>query len=159
MKTCGSCTMCCKLLGIKEIAKPTNKWCGHCEIGKGCRIYDNRPQSCREFECLYLMSFDQGTTPAIELRPDKCKVVIAPTTDEHIFSAHVDPGNRDAWEKPGVLGLIESICKAGFRVIVGWGDTPEKILVEHVRPGVIGKRRITMSMPDENGVQWYEPEK
>src|SRR5436305_14221849 len=44
-RSCGDCTLCCKLLSITELEKPIGKWCPHCEIGKGCKIYDCRPQS------------------------------------------------------------------------------------------------------------------
>ena len=48
-KTCGSCTLCCKVVGIAELKKPADVWCGHCNKAKGCRIYDTRPQVCRKY--------------------------------------------------------------------------------------------------------------
>jgi hypothetical protein len=37
--------MCCKVLGITELQKPVGKWCPHCDIGKGCKIYESRPKN------------------------------------------------------------------------------------------------------------------
>ena len=54
-KTCGSCTLCCKVVGVAELKKPADVWCGHCNKAKGCKIYDTRPQECRTFYCLFLL--------------------------------------------------------------------------------------------------------
>ena len=71
-RSCGSCTMCCKVLGIKELAKPVGKWCSHCDIGKGCKIYDTRPQECQTFHCLWLVD----NRLADHWKPDRSKIVI-----------------------------------------------------------------------------------
>ena len=52
-KECGTCTMCCKVMGIKAIAKPPGVWCKECIPGKGCGIYETRPEACRTFYCAY----------------------------------------------------------------------------------------------------------
>ena len=54
-KTCGSCTLCCKVVGVAELKKPADVWCGHCNKAKGCKIYDTRPLECRTFYCLFLL--------------------------------------------------------------------------------------------------------
>jgi hypothetical protein len=53
MRDCGDCGLCCKLLKIVELDKPMFCWCPHFIIGKGCDCYDERPQSCRDFDCLW----------------------------------------------------------------------------------------------------------
>jgi hypothetical protein len=70
---CGGCTMCCKLVGVAEIDKPEGKWCPHCALGKGCKIYDTRPPTCEGWDCMWLLGVF-GARP--DLRPDKCKVVV-----------------------------------------------------------------------------------
>lgn len=70
-RTCGTCTACCKTHPIRELEKPAGGWCPHCHIGHGCRIYESRPDSCREFECQWLKGTgDDGD------RPDKSRIVI-----------------------------------------------------------------------------------
>lgn len=75
--------MCCRLPAappspqIPE-GKPPWQWCGHCEPGKArCRIYAERPQGCRDYNCLWKV---QPTFPE-ELRPDRCKVIWRMTPD------------------------------------------------------------------------------
>lgn len=57
-RTCSGCTLCCSLLGIVELKKPVFTICKHCVIGKGCKIYEVRPQTCAGFFCSYRISAD-----------------------------------------------------------------------------------------------------
>ncbi len=69
-RTCGECTLCCKTHFVFELQKPAGEWCVHCEINKGCKIYNGRPKSCQFFECAWLMGFGLP-----EHRPDKTQIV------------------------------------------------------------------------------------
>ena len=40
---------------VKEIHKPEGQWCQHCQLGKGCGIYAQRPHECRVFDCNWLI--------------------------------------------------------------------------------------------------------
>ena len=154
---CGDCTMCCKLMGVPEIRKPAGTWCQHCNIGKGCKIYDERPENCRIFECGWLQSQSREPREVMppELRPDRCKVVIAPSTNPNYILAQVDPGSRDAWQRPAIWRVLENAALNGLRVVVGWGMTREKILVSwDSKRKVMTREKILMSEPDENGQQW-----
>jgi hypothetical protein len=153
--------MCCKLLGIKEIKKQSGEWCPHCAKGVGCKVYEERPPSCYNFECLWLQSQDQpGAKLGPEFRPDKCKVVLHPTTNDKVMAANVDPGYPMAWKRPDVHQLIAKIAEAVGTVVVGWGTTQKKIEVHRGSlPGVVTNRTIFMSQPDENGMQWFDPDK
>lgn len=157
MAECGSCTMCCKLLGVEELKKPAFQWCQHCAVGKGCRIYADRPPTCAEYECLYRTAPAGTKLSDPALRPDRCKVVIAGTTNPHVISAHVDPGYRDAWQKEPVYTLLKNLAEGGIRVVITWDNRPEKISLMGVAPGVVRKERILMSEPDEKGMQWFYP--
>src|SRR5215210_6075365 len=72
-KSCGSCTLCCKLLAIGELDKPRDRWCDHCVPGQGCQIYESRPRECAHFECGWKV--DERLGP--EWRPDRCKFLLA----------------------------------------------------------------------------------
>jgi len=76
MRQCSECTLCCKLLPVKELGKPSNTKCEY-QGFKGCKIYNSRPGSCRKWSCSWL------TDPATsELsRPDRSHYVIDPTLD------------------------------------------------------------------------------
>lgn len=152
---CGSCTMCCKALGVQELHKPAAQWCQHCKIGTGCKIYEARPPSCREFACLWLQSqerADPSERMAPGLRPDRCKVVIAASTNDLFLQALVDPGQRDAWRKPELYRTLCTLALA-FRICIGWGPSRDKLLLTNGPEGV-KVQAITMSEPDAEGFQW-----
>lgn len=70
-RQCGGCTACCKTHPILELNNPARVWCPECNIAKGCKIYDSRPQGCRDFTCQWLMGGGEESE-----RPDKVKVVV-----------------------------------------------------------------------------------
>lgn len=72
-RTCGTCTVCCKTHGIVELNKLPNVLCPHVDkLCHNCAIYPTRPQTCRDFECLWL----QGVQWLEESdKPEKSKVV------------------------------------------------------------------------------------
>src|SRR5262245_40783104 len=155
MLECGGCTLCCKLMGIPELEKKPGKWCTHCAVGQGCKIYADRPESCRVFDCMYRLG-PPGTD--IKLRPDKCKVVIAPTTNPMIISAHVDPGYPDAWKKEPVHSLLKRFAASGLMVVIGPPNSLEKIVLKKgAMPGMINQSNVIFTPPDASGMQWYNP--
>jgi len=94
-RACGTCIMCCKVYRIPVLNKQEGKWCAHCAIGSGCRIYEDRPEWCRSFLCLWL----QDVTMPPEWKPEISKMVLSihPTTG--FIYAQVDPGTPFAWRK------------------------------------------------------------
>lgn len=71
-RACAGCTLCCDLMAIKELQKPSRKLCKHCVVGQGCSIYVERPDSCRDWSCGYLSLPDLGE----HWHPSKCGMVI-----------------------------------------------------------------------------------
>ena len=53
MRACGSCSACCTVMSVHEIAKGMYEACEHL-CGAGCGIYAERPGACRTFECQWL---------------------------------------------------------------------------------------------------------
>ena len=112
-KACGGCTMCCKIMAIDELEKPMGAWCPHCQPGVGCKIYDERPPSCRAFKCYWLVD----PTMAQNLRPDRTKVVLDQDTNGHRMIARCAPATPLAWRRePMYSGL-----KAWARDVWGHG--------------------------------------
>jgi hypothetical protein len=151
---CGSCTACCRVFSIPELKKPAGQWCQHCTIGKECRVYESRPQMCRDFECLWLQSQSQDDRVKFppELRPDKCKVVFSPSTNPNIMVATTMPGAPLAWRAPLVANLIDRLVKAGAAVVIGPPASTVKTFVSFD-----GIQESRMTEPDENGMQWNIP--
>jgi|GEM_PF-871960 len=74
-RRCGSCTACCTVLAIIELHKPARWACDHVNC-QGCGIYEDRPSSCREFNCAWLRNEIPGDTSRDEsLRPDRLGVM------------------------------------------------------------------------------------
>jgi hypothetical protein len=92
-RTCGDCTLCCKVMAIEELGKPAGAWCPHCRPGRGCLIYSDRPAECRTFSCLWLTNDRLGQ----HWKPSKSKIVL--TTSEDGIEVRCDPGFPDAWRK------------------------------------------------------------
>lgn len=92
-RECGDCTVCCTILGVNEIGKLPQETCEHVCADK-CAIYENRPHSCREFECLWL----SGAIPGDERRrPDNLGLMFVPNNDYQwmITVREIKPGAID----------------------------------------------------------------
>ncbi len=107
-RQCGSCTLCCKVLGNAALKKPLGAWCAHCQPGQGCAIYESRPQECRKFTCAWLADESLGE----EWYPRKSKIVL--TYDRDRVVAHVDPGAPDAWRKQPYFTVLNQMMQAGL---------------------------------------------
>ena len=94
-RTCGTCTLCCKILAVPEIDKPADRWCGHVVQGKGCGIYGERPNQCRTFDCLWLLEPALGP----EWKPERAKFVFSKFDDKRLVAV-CDPAAPNAWRGP-----------------------------------------------------------
>jgi hypothetical protein len=154
---CGDCKQCCRALGIKELKKPVDKWCDLCSE-TGCGIYESRPLSCTIYECVWLMT-QQSTQPLpVSMRPDQSKVVFS-TFDEDpdTLVAHCPSEERDAWKVPPMLSLIKAALDTGIkRCLIGWDEERDKVLVTLTPWGDLSSKKVRMSLPDKNGIQWLE---
>ncbi len=126
-RACGECTMCCRLPGVVELSKPAGEWCKHCAIGKGCTIYEERPSSCKFFECLWLT--DERMPE--DLRPDKSKVIFYPPAEQPYPDKVVDlivmedPKQSGRWQSGAVGRLVNSFRHQGLTLCVVSGDRNE----------------------------------
>ena len=84
---CLDCNLCCKLPEIPTLKKKSYSWCKNCNIGEGCSKYEERPQTCKDFYCLYLNN-------ETDLKPSKCGFFIFPESEisyEHkIFTIYCE---------------------------------------------------------------------
>jgi hypothetical protein len=122
-RRCGGCTLCCRLLGVAELAKPAGTWCRHCVKGAGCGIYEDRPHSCRVFRCAWL------TTPSWpeRLRPDRMGVVPWIAGDGRSLTLYGDPGAPAAWRKPQLRPIIDQVLAHGCKVLVVIGGRSAEV--------------------------------
>jgi hypothetical protein len=69
-RSCGPCIGCCSIYQIPALQKPKYTLCKHC-TGSSCTIYDDRPDDCRTFYCLWRRI---AVMPE-QARPDKIGIV------------------------------------------------------------------------------------
>jgi hypothetical protein len=105
-KSCGSCTKCCKVMGIPELKKRAWEECSHVAAGVGCKIYSERPRSCRSFICGWLLDPYMGP----DLKPENCHVVFYQRGEHHIVGT-CDADYPDAWRKPNVIAFLHRLAK------------------------------------------------
>lgn len=127
MHGCDGCTACCKILKVHELNKPGNTWCRHCKIGTGCEIYETRPESCRVYECVWLQSQRGGKPLALELRPDKSRVVLGVTNQGDDLVLYVSSDRPDAWKRGAMARFVAEMQAKGFPVMVCCDDKMRKL--------------------------------
>jgi hypothetical protein len=107
-RQCGGCTLCCKLVPVRELGKPAGQRCQHQRHGKGCSIYARRPISCRTWSCRWLVEDDTAELSrpdrsryAIDIMPDFVTLQNNETGEEThvpVVQVWVDPFFPDAHE-------------------------------------------------------------
>jgi uncharacterized protein len=127
-RTCGTCTLCCRLPDIEELSKPANALCVHCVDGMGCKIYQSRPQTCRDFLCLWMTDNHLGD----EWEPAKTHMMVY--TQGPQVTVLVDPAYPDAWKlepyNTQLRGWAKQTEERGGYIIVFVGDDVFKVEAE-----------------------------
>jgi hypothetical protein len=125
-RRCGECTLCCRLLPVRELGKRAGVRCSHQRRGKGCSIYAERPMSCRVWTCRWLSGDDTGDLS----RPDRshyCVDVLpdyvtlqseAGTQRIPVIQIWVDPKFRDAHRDPALRAYLVRRGYEGFLALV-----------------------------------------
>lgn len=92
---------------------PPDEWCKECNIGIGCKIYDNGiSDDCRNYKCAY----NDIENPPIELRPDKCKIIFE-NVDGSIFLGTMHPDYNDSYKEKIIRDQVEILLKMGISVV------------------------------------------
>ncbi len=124
-RSCGTCTLCCRLPEIDAFDKPADVWCTHCVAGQGCSIYADRPSVCRDFLCLWMTREDLGA----EWEPARSHLMIYGQGPQ--ITVLADPDQPDLWRREPYHGQLKAwageMAPAGGYVIVFWRDEVHKI--------------------------------
>jgi len=122
-KECGDCHLCCKLPQLNDLdnnmIKPSYSWCKNCTIGKGCDIYETRPDNCKGFKCLYKMGLLQHSPHKIgffvfpEEKSDAKKVLVL-----YVETHKVHNLDRLVEKEPLLVNLLEK----GWKFVVRYNS-------------------------------------
>jgi hypothetical protein len=115
MKSCGSCSLCCKLIEVPGLAE-AGKWCPHCKPGSsagGCTIHADRPEVCQGWHCFWRAEeWPDG------LRPDRCKVIFEALPGVMTILVSVEPSRPDSWKTKRILNVMDRLRKKGRPLVV-----------------------------------------
>ena len=127
-RSCGTCTMCCKLLDIDVLEKPRGVWCKHCNPKAGCTAYETRPQACRGFYCGYLRIADLDE----RWKPAKAKFLINFEERANRIAIHADAERAGAWRIEPYYSTIKQWAadaqRNGGSVMIWAGDKVTLVL-------------------------------
>lgn len=111
---CGECSACCDRLRVSEITwmgddgKPRDTLCDkYCD---GCTIYEERPQMCAKFECLWLkINNTEGRDLPISLRPDSCDVMVTAMFEDGVGHIIMDELRENSFDVMNMTLAQESL--------------------------------------------------
>jgi hypothetical protein len=140
-RSCGPCSLCCKLLRITKpasIAHERDVWCKHAEPGgRGCLIHSRRPMICRRWACRWLL----GEVADI-WNPDECKMVTSrlsnyPDPDSgQATIIFVDPDYIGAWRSEPWHGDLLRRLDLGERIYTVEHGVYQELLVQEPAPAL-----------------------
>jgi hypothetical protein len=112
-RSCGACDLCCTVMAVRELDKPTWSACAHrAEAGGGCAIWGAHPVSCRTFHCLWRTS--DVLLPA-EMFPADCGfLLIAEVTPAWpmLVKVSAEASRPDAWDRPRYREIFLALAAA-----------------------------------------------
>ena len=111
-RSCGTCSLCCKVYSIKEIAKPAGRWCVHRARGVGCSIHASRPRSCSDFFCSWLVDPNLGP----EWKPEIARFVLSSDATHRAIVVTVDPGQPRAWKREPYYAMLKKFAQVFVRI-------------------------------------------
>ena len=109
-RSCGTCSLCCKVYSVKELNKPEGQWCPHVARGTGCKIHDIRPHVCRQFYCSWLIDPNLGP----QWKPEIARFVISADPKYQALTVSVDPGRPLAWKREPYYSTLKQFAKVFF---------------------------------------------
>jgi Fe-S-cluster containining protein len=144
-RSCGGCNACCDVLVIDDpqLSKPAGKLCPHWTHETKCTLYSRRPQTCRNFTCLWINGYGRpnerpdrigallgqpiAETPSPDLALQiKQELISAPEAFERLQNRNhvarvweVKPGGCS---RPPAIDFAKAQLEAGNHVLFGYRD-------------------------------------
>ena len=138
-RTCGTCMLCCTVMNVEELNKPSGVTCSYAITGRGCTIREQRPRSCRRFFCGWRLD------PNIDSmwKPSICGFVLTISLRYQSMLVMVDPARPLAWKELPYYGRLKEWSARAFlenkRIVAMLGREATVILPDRdVAIGVLG---------------------
>jgi hypothetical protein len=98
---------------IRELGKPAGRWCVHRVRGSGgCGIHPDRPRSCRDFFCSWLVDPNLGP----EWKPEVSRFVLSADATQRAIMVTVDPERPLAWKREPYYAMLKRFSEVLFRI-------------------------------------------
>jgi hypothetical protein len=148
-RSCGTCSLCCKVLAVEALNKPSGQWCVHAGRGRGCQIHDARPQACRQFFCAWLTDPKLGP----EWKPEVARFVLSSDPQHRALVVLADPGMPFAWKREPYYAAFRRMSESLFRV-----DRKVLVILRGQVTVILPDREVALGMlaPGEDIVFWRE---
>ena len=128
-RTCGECSQCCTSLEVEALGLARDEPCPDLLACGGCSIYQERPNVCRSFQCLWLR--DPGFLPD-NYRPDKKGVIVwmGETHTGITWFAH------ECWA--GALSvcagdIVRNLLRPGASVVLSYMGDIKRLIVRNTK--------------------------
>jgi hypothetical protein len=126
-RQCGECSLCCKLLPVRELRKKAGERCEH-QRHTGCAIYAKKPMSCAIWNCRWLTNDDTAelrrpdrTHYVIDVMPDFIQINdnnTGETRDIPVIQVWLDPKHPDAHRDLELRAYLERRAGDGYAALV-----------------------------------------
>jgi hypothetical protein len=148
-RSCGTCSLCCKVYSVRELNKPAGHWCIHSKFGLGCGIHAIRPSVCSQFFCSWLIDPNLGP----EWKPEVSRFVLSADPAYQALTLMVDPEMPLAWKREPYYSVLKKFSDVFFRI-------NQKVLVNlsgHITV-ILPDRDVPIGVivPSEEIVIWRE---
>ncbi|THK37634.1 hypothetical protein EHS39_13430 [Ensifer sp. MPMI2T] len=167
-RKCGDCSLCCKLLPVRELAKRGGSRCRFQRHGKGCTIYHRAdkgfPPPCGLWSCVWLA--DPEDAGAMR-RPDHAHYVVDPLPDFIVIQTEGQPDQRvnvvqvwlhpahpDAHRDPGLRAYLALRgARDGFAALIRLNESDGWVLFPPaLSPDGQWHERGSRKRPEDNDV-------
>jgi hypothetical protein len=110
-RSCGSCTLCCKLMFVPELNKPADVMCSYAAAGKGCTIHERRPGFCHQYFCGWRLD------PNIDAlwKPEISGFLLSINLYYGALMVMVDPERPLAWKMQPYHGRLREWSARAFK--------------------------------------------
>lgn len=160
-RSCSDCSLCCRLVPVKELNKPAGTRCQYQRFKVGCAVYGDRakmPASCRLWNCRWLVNDDAANLP----RPDRAHLVIDIMPDFVVMTINdqrvevpvvqvwIDPNYPDAHREPAFREYLARRGEEGDAALIRYGNEAGLVIF----PPAMSDDRLW----HEIAPSWREPE-